>query len=83
MKRIGSIVSAGLFLLSMAGMTALLLGNDSFLLMSVLSALLGFLIGLFADKGAFKRIGVLGNGAILIVTVLFPFFVTTFFWNTP
>ena len=83
MKKMVGIISTILFFIGLASYIAMLFGNDNFLLGGVIVSAVGFILAFFAEKGVYKRIGLFGNAIILIVAVIFPFIVTTFFWNEP
>ncbi|UOR12812.1 hypothetical protein [Halobacillus amylolyticus] len=83
MKRIFSIFSSVLFFIGLAFYIAVLFGYDTFLLGGVIVSVIGFILALFGEKDIYKKIGLIGNGLIIFVTVLIPFIVTTFFWNEP
>ncbi|WJE15070.1 hypothetical protein QRD89_15295 [Halobacillus sp. ACCC02827] len=83
MKRTMSRISICLFALSLILYIVMLLGNDAYLLISVVLAVFGLIAGAFSEKGLYKRIGLIGNGALVVVTLVIPITVTTFFWNTP
>lgn len=83
MKKVSGIISAILFVVGLLCYVVMLFGNDSFLLSGVIASAIGFILALFAEKGAYKGIGLIGNAIIVIVGVIFPFIVTTFFWNQP
>ncbi|MDC3414747.1 hypothetical protein [Terrihalobacillus insolitus] len=72
-----------LFVFGLVYYIAVLFGNDHFLLAGVILSTLGFILALFAEKGIYKKIGLVGNGIILFITIVIPFIVTTFFWNEP
>ncbi|KIL51513.1 hypothetical protein KP77_10250 [Jeotgalibacillus alimentarius] len=83
MKSKLGVFSTILFLIALVSYIAVLFGNDSFLLVGVILSVLGFILGLFSEKGVYRKIGLIGNGIILFVTIVIPFIVTTFFWNRP
>lgn len=83
MKKVNGILSTILFFVGLACYIAMFFGNDSFLLSGVIASVIGFILALFAENGAYKRIGLFGNAIIVIGAVIFPFIVTTFFWNEP
>lgn len=83
MKKTSGIISTILFVVGLICYVVILFGNDRFLIGGVIASAIGFVLALFAEKGAYKRIGLFGNAIILIVAVIFPFIVTTFFWNQP
>ncbi|MDX1771649.1 MAG: hypothetical protein R3328_08985 [Planococcaceae bacterium] len=83
MKSKLGVLSTILFLIGLVSYVVVLFGNDSFLSVAVISSALGFILGLFAEKGMYKKIGLIGNGVILFTTIIIPFIVTTFFWNRP
>ncbi|MCC5800844.1 hypothetical protein H7H33_03385 [Rossellomorea vietnamensis] len=72
-----------LFLIGLVFYFLTLLGKDTFLLPAVIIAVIGFVAGLFGEKTLQRKIGLFGNGLILVVGLLLPFVVTTFFWNKP
>ncbi|MFI8684855.1 hypothetical protein [Rossellomorea sp. NPDC077527] len=83
MKKVFSIASFFIFIIGLVFYVLALLGKDTFLLPSVITALVGFLAGLFGEKTIHRKIGMFGNGLLLVVGLLLPFVVTTFFWNKP
>lgn len=83
MKKHLSKISFILFFVGVVAYAAMLLGNDHFLFVGVIISLIGFVAALFAEKGLYKRVGLIGNGGILFITIIIPVVVTTFFWNTP
>ena len=83
MRKKLSVFSFILFLIGGAAYIAMLLGNDRFLFSASVISVAGLIIALFAERGLYKKIGLAGNLLIVIVTILLPFVVTTFFWNTP
>lgn len=72
-----------LFLLGLVLYGVVLVVNDSFLLGAVIIAAIGFILALFAERSTFKNIGLFGNGFIILITIVIPFLITTFFWNEP
>lgn len=78
-----SIFSSLLFFIGLISYIAVLFGNDNFLFIGVVLSALGFILALFAEKGLYKKVGLFGNGIIIIIAIVIPFIVTTFFWNTP
>ncbi|MEN1970052.1 hypothetical protein WMZ97_18510 [Lentibacillus sp. N15] len=72
-----------LFFVGLVSYGVVLLVNDSFLLGAVIVSAIGFILALFAEKGVYKKIGLFGNGIILVITIVIPFIVITFFWNEP
>ncbi|MEI2664182.1 hypothetical protein [Rossellomorea sp. LJF3] len=83
MKKVFSLGSFIIFLVGLVFYFLALLGKDTFLLPAVITAVIGFLAALFGEKTAYRKIGLFGNGLILVVGLLLPFVVTTFFWNKP
>jgi hypothetical protein len=83
MKSKLGIFSTLLFFIGLISYIAVLFGNDSFLFIGVILSALGFVLALFAEKGMYKKVGLVGNGILLIISIVIPFIVTTFFWNTP
>ncbi|WP_425445472.1 hypothetical protein [Virgibacillus ndiopensis] len=82
MKKMAGILSYILFLFGIASYIVIFLGNDSFLLTGVIISAIGFILALYAEK-PFKKIGLFGNGLVLLIAFIIPFIVTTFFWNEP
>jgi hypothetical protein len=76
-------ISTLLFFIGLISYIAVLFGNDHFLFSGVILSALGFILALFAEKGLYKKVGLFGNGIILVIAIVIPFIVTTFFWNTP
>ncbi|MCA0149547.1 MULTISPECIES: hypothetical protein [Rossellomorea] len=72
-----------LFLIGLVFYFLTLLGKDTFLLPAVIIAVIGFVAGLFGEKTIQRKIGIYGNGLILVVGLFLPIVVTTFFWNKP
>ncbi|TMN22164.1 hypothetical protein [Lentibacillus cibarius] len=73
-----------LFLIGLVSYIAIFLGNDNFLLVGgVIISAIGFILALFAEKGVYKKIGLIGNGIILFIAFVIPFIVTNFLWNRP
>jgi hypothetical protein len=58
-------------------------GFDRFLIGAVIVSAVGIIMASFAEKGVYKKIGLFGNSIILVITIVIPFIVTTFFWNEP
>ncbi|MYL18616.1 hypothetical protein GLW04_01870 [Halobacillus litoralis] len=83
MRRKLGIISTVLFLVSLAAYITTLSGNDAFLFAGVVIAVLGLVFAMLSEKGTYRKIGFMGNGLILLVSIIIPFIVTTFFWNTP
>ncbi|MCR8847993.1 hypothetical protein NQ095_06200 [Rossellomorea sp. SC111] len=83
MKKVFSTGSFIIFLIGLVCYFLALLGKDTFLLPAVIMAVVGFVAGLFGEKTIQRKIGLFGNGLIIVVGVLLPFVVTTFFWNKP
>ncbi|WP_406687741.1 hypothetical protein [Rossellomorea vietnamensis] len=83
MKKIFSVGSFIIFLIGLVFYFLTLLGNDIFLFPAVIMAVIGFLAALFGEKTIYRKIGLFGNGLILVIGLLLPFVVTTFFWNKP
>ncbi|QOR64879.1 hypothetical protein IM538_13580 [Cytobacillus suaedae] len=76
-------VSTVLFFVGLVLYIAVFIGNDRFLLGAVIVSISGFILALFADKSTYKNIGLFGNGFIIVITIVIPFMITTFFWNEP
>jgi hypothetical protein len=72
-----------LFIFGLISYIAVLFGNDNFLFIGVILSALGFILAVFAEKGIYKKVGLFGNGIIILIAIVIPFLVTTFFWNTP
>ncbi|GGB55707.1 hypothetical protein F3157_08325 [Virgibacillus dakarensis] len=83
MKKIVGTLSTVFFLFGLAAYILALLGNDSFWFGGVVVSAIGFLLAFFAEKGVVRKTGLIGNGAIVFITIIIPFIVTTFFWNEP
>ncbi|MCA1060446.1 hypothetical protein LCL96_16025 [Rossellomorea aquimaris] len=83
MKKAFSIGSLIIFIIGLVFYFLTLSGKDTFLLPAVITAVVGFLSGLFGEKTIPRKIGLFGNGLLLVVGLLLPFVVTTFFWNKP
>ncbi|MGP4070330.1 hypothetical protein [Halobacillus sp. B29] len=83
MRRKLGIISTVLFLVSLVAYITMLSGNDAFLFAGVFISLLGVVFAMFSNKGPYRNIGLIGNGLIILVVIIIPFIVTTFFWNTP
>lgn len=83
MKKRLSVGSFILFIVGLVFYALALLGKDAFLLPAVIMAVVGFVAGLFGEKTIHRKIGLYGNGLLLVVGLLLPFVVTTFFWNKP
>ncbi|OXS63881.1 hypothetical protein B0G93_102331 [Bacillus sp. V-88] len=83
MKKVFSLGSFIIFLIGLVFYFLAFLGKDTFLLPAVIMAVVGFVAGLFGEKTIYRKIGLFGNGIILVVGLLLPFVVTTFFWNKP
>jgi uncharacterized protein YqgC (DUF456 family) len=83
LKKYLTIGSFLFFLISLIIYILSFLGYDTFLLPAVIIAVIGFITALFGEKSVYRKIGLFGNGVILVVVLLIPFIVTTFFWNSP
>ncbi|WP_230980710.1 hypothetical protein [Rossellomorea arthrocnemi] len=83
MKKYLTIGSFLFFLISLIIYILSFLGYDTFLLPAVIISVIGFITALFGEKSIYRKIGLFGNGVILVVVLLIPFIVTTFFWNSP
>ncbi|MCP3032858.1 hypothetical protein LF817_16145 [Halobacillus sp. A1] len=83
MRRKLGIISTLLFLASLAAYITMLSGNDAYLFAGVVISLVGVVFAIFSEKGTYRKVGFIGNGLILIVTIMISLIVTTFFWNTP
>ncbi len=83
MKKRMSMVSFILFIIGLVFYALSLFGKDAFLLPTVLMAVVGFVAALFGEKTIHRKIGLFGNGLLLVFGLLLPFLVTTFFWNKP
>ena len=83
LKKLLGVTSAILFILGMVFYIVTLFGNDNLLLSGVAVSAFGFILALFAEKGVYKKIGLIGNAVVIVIAVVFPFIVTTFFWNEP
>ncbi|WP_273854067.1 hypothetical protein [Guptibacillus spartinae] len=83
MRRKLSAISSILFIISVVAYLTMLFGNDSLLFVGVLISVVGLVIALFSESGIYKKIGLIGNGFIIFITIIIPTIVTTFFWNTP
>ncbi|WP_051428408.1 hypothetical protein [Bacillus sp. J33] len=77
------VLSAILFFIGLVSYIPVLFGNDHFLLGGLIISVIGFLFALIAEKGAFKKAGLIGNCMIIFIAAIIPFIVTTFFWNEP
>ncbi|WP_168413099.1 hypothetical protein [Bacillus salacetis] len=62
---------------------AVLMGHDRLLMPAVILSGIGLVAALFAGKGRFKQVSILGNALIIFISVVVPFVVTTFLWTTP
>ncbi|WP_188454839.1 hypothetical protein [Virgibacillus oceani] len=78
MRKIAGILSYGLFLFGIASFIVILFGINTFLLAGVTASAIGLTLALFAEK-TLKKIGLIGNGTVLLIAVAVPFIVTTFF----
>ncbi|MBE4909870.1 hypothetical protein IMZ08_17685 [Bacillus luteolus] len=76
-------VSTVLFFVGLLLYCLAFMGNDRFLLGAVIVSAIGLILALIAGKSTYKIIGLFGNGIIIIITIVVPFLVTTFFWNHP
>jgi uncharacterized protein YqgC (DUF456 family) len=83
LKKYLTIGSFLFFLISLIIYILSFLGYDTFLLPAVIISVIGFITALFGEKSIYRKIGLFGNGVILVVVLLIPFIVTTFFWNSP
>lgn len=83
MKKYSGLISVCLFVLSLIGFIIMLLGNDKLLFTCVILSILSFLLAIYAEKSIYQKIGLIGSCALLVVILLIPFIVTTFFWNEP
>ncbi|MFG6147627.1 hypothetical protein [Halobacillus sp. B23F22_1] len=83
MRRNPGIISSVLFLISLVAYTSMLFGNEIFLFTGVIVSIIGKVFALFSKKGIYRKIGLIGNGLIVLVLIIVPLIVTTFFWNTP
>lgn len=83
MRRKSGVISTGLFLVSLAAYITMLGGHDAFLFAGVVFAGLGLVSAMFSEKGMYRKVGFIGNGLMILVTIIIPFIVTAFFWNTP
>jgi hypothetical protein len=83
LKKVFSMGSFIIFLIGLVFYALALLGKDAFLLPAVIMAVVGFVAGFFGEKTTHRKIGLFGNGLLLVVGLLLPFVVTTFFWNKP
>jgi hypothetical protein len=83
LKKYLTIGSFLFFLISLIIYILSFLGYDTFLLFAVIISVIGFITALFGEKSIYRKIGLFGNGVILVVVLLIPFIVTTFFWNSP
>jgi hypothetical protein len=77
------VFSTILFFIGLGSYIAVLFGKDDFLLAGVILSAIGFILALFAEKGVYKKVGLIGNGIIIFIAVIIPLIVTTFFWNEP
>jgi hypothetical protein len=73
MKSKLGIFSTLLFFIGLISYIAVLFGNDSFLFIGVILSALGFVLALFAAKGMYKKVGLVGNGILLIISIVIPF----------
>jgi hypothetical protein len=72
-----------LFFIGLVSYIVVLFGKDDFLLAGVILSAIGFILALFAEKGVYKKVGLIGNGIVIFIAVIIPLIVTTFFWNEP
>ena len=72
-----------LFLVSVVSYLIMLVGVDSFLFLSLLSAAIGLAISFFGTKKPFRIFCIASNAVMVFLVIGIPFIVTTFFWNTP
>lgn len=79
------VYSSVLFVLGLVCYAVFIFGKgiSAFLTITIFSSFLGFTLALFAKKGSFKRLGLIGNGLVIFIAIILPFIVLTFFWNQP
>ncbi|MYL43121.1 hypothetical protein [Virgibacillus salexigens] len=82
-RRTFGLISTGLFFVGLITYFVFLLGDDRFYVAGGIITFVGFILAFISDKGRHKWIGVIGNGIMVFMIFIFPFLVTTFFWNTP
>jgi hypothetical protein len=83
MKKALGILSSILYGISLFSYVLFLATGSNVLIIVVGASTGGFILALFSEKGVLKKIGLIGNGLILIISVIIPLIVTTFFWNSP
>lgn len=84
MKNIFGIISTILFIVGLVCYVSMFFGSyDSVILAGIIASVIGFILAFFAKKDVFKQIGLFGNAIVLIISIILPFIVTTFFWNQP
>ncbi|RWZ58614.1 hypothetical protein EQV77_06505 [Halobacillus fulvus] len=83
MKKKTAILSIVLFGINIIFCLLTLIGYDEFLLPVAILSFTGFLVALFSKKGRYRNIGLMGNLGIVFMTLILPFIVTVFFWNSP
>ncbi|WP_058308234.1 hypothetical protein [Gracilibacillus massiliensis] len=67
----------------MSYLVSILFANGIFFISGVIASVIGFIAALFAEKGGLKKSGLGGNGAIIFITVVFPYLVRTLYWTGP
>ncbi|MDX8361517.1 hypothetical protein [Cytobacillus sp. IB215316] len=84
MKKKLSVLSAILFIIGLITFVLMLIGIDDYLYnFGIFVSVIGLFLAMFAEKGLYRKIGLVGNGVIVLFIIIIPLIVTTFFWNTP
>ncbi|WP_421377864.1 hypothetical protein ACOJQI_11535 [Bacillus salacetis] len=83
MKKYLGLISLVLFILAATSYLTVFIGVDELLLFAVICSVVGMIVALFADGGSYRKFALFGNGAIILLSLVIPFVVTTFFWNSP
>ncbi|MDX8365347.1 hypothetical protein [Cytobacillus sp. IB215665] len=84
MKKKLSVLSAISFIIGVITFVLMLIGIDDYLYnFGIFIIVIGLFMAMFAEKGLFRKIGLVGNGFIVFFIIIIPLIVTTFFWNTP
>ncbi|MFS1516292.1 hypothetical protein V1503_07260 [Bacillus sp. SCS-151] len=84
MKKKLSVLSTISFIIGLITFVLMLIGIDDYLYnFGIFISVIGLFLAMFAEKGLYRKIGLIGNGFIVLFIIIIPLIVTTFFWNTP
>ncbi len=82
-RKLGAFSTILFFIGLISYLISVIFANSIFFIFGVIVSGIGFITALFAEKGGLKKSGLVGNGVIIFITVIFPFLVRTLYWTGP